>query len=93
MKGGDTITWIGITLIGLTLVDLFVVRRWIRFDRTRASWARLFAHDFAAYTLLMFVVIFMLSASTETDFLQLVLHWDWTITFANIILAIFFSGS
>jgi hypothetical protein len=90
MKGGDTITWVGVALIGLTVVDLFIVRRWIRFDRTRSSWVRLFVHDFSAYTLLMFVLIFMISASTGTYFPQLVLHWDWTITFANIILAVFF---
>jgi hypothetical protein len=90
MKGADTIAWVGGALIGLTLVDLFILRRWIRFDRTRASWVRLFVHDFAAYTLLMFVLIFMISASTGVDFLQLVLQWNWTITFANVILGIVF---
>lgn len=90
MKGGDTITWIGVALIGLTLVDYFVVRRWIRFDHTPASWVRLFVHDFAAYTLLIFVLIFVRSVSTEADFIQLVLHWDWAITLTNVILVIFF---
>ena len=91
MKGGEaTITWVAVALIGLTLVDFFVVKRWIRFDRTPAGWMRLFVHDFAIYALLVFALIKIISASAEADFLQIVMNWDWLITFANIIIAILF---
>ena len=84
------IIWVGVALIVLTLIDLLIVRRWVRFDRTQAAWARLFVHDFAIYTLLLIACIVVISAGSWVDFKRLIVNWDWPLTFANIVLGILF---
>jgi uncharacterized integral membrane protein len=54
------------------------------------KWVKRFARDFLSYTALLLVVIFMMSADTRVPFTTLLLKWDWPLTVANIVLAVFF---
>ena len=91
MSGTEiSITCMAVALIGFGVIDLIYLRRWIKFDRTPASWWRLLIHDFAVYALLIFFGVTVFAVSNGGDFLQTVQNFNWLITVANIFLAIIF---
>jgi hypothetical protein len=87
-------TYAGLFIFGgmvtLALIDSWIMRRWVKFDRSRGSWMRLIVHETIAYGLLMLALLALFAYSEHADFFDVLSWFDWPLTLVNLALGLGF---